>query len=151
MYFQNYQVTKRSQINAYKIPLQGEYFWTEFPCQWPINRWRCFDEDLNSTSSRLPYCLLKGPLKRDFLDIYLTTFSESVISEKKKLLRSSFFSKNLFFSDNIIWIGTVKLSLLKVGYISSATNVLTSSPKIWHVNNRDFLEHNFLASVQWII
>ena len=27
----------------------------------------------------------KGPLKRDFLDNYLTTFSESVISEIQKL------------------------------------------------------------------
>ena len=54
------------------------------------------------------------------------------------------------FWDICIWIGIVKLSLLRTGYLSSASNVLTSSPKIWHVNRRDFLEHNFLASDRWI-
>ena len=39
-----------------------------------------------------------GPLKQDLLDIYLTTFSESVISELQKLLGSSFFSKWLKFN-----------------------------------------------------
>ena len=38
-----------------------------------------------------------GPLKRDFLDIYLTTFSESVISEIKNLWGSSFFLKDSKF------------------------------------------------------
>ena len=106
-------------------------------------------------------------MKRDFLDIYLTTFSESVISEIKKLWRSPFYSKCLklnigfkkgaknwarvfCFSDNCIWTGIVKLSLWRTRYFSSAANVLTSSPKIWHVNKRDFFEHNFLAGVQWI-
>ena len=57
-----------------------------------------------------------------------------------------------FFSfwDNIIWIGIVKFSLLRTGYFSSVANVLTSSPKFWHVNKRHFFEHNFLASDQWI-
>ena len=32
----------------------------------------------------------------------------------------------------------MKLSLLRTGYISSAANVLTSSPKIWHVKKRYF-------------
>ena len=52
------------------------------------------------------------------------------------------------FWDNCIWIGIVKLSLLRTGYFSSAANVLRSSPKIWHVNKRDFFELNFLASHQ---
>ena len=43
--------------------------------------------------------------------------------------------------DNCMWIGIVKLSLLRRGYFSSAANVLTSSPKICHVNKRNFLEH----------
>ena len=30
--------------------------------------------DRNSVRTRLPCCLSKGPLKRDFLDKYLTTF-----------------------------------------------------------------------------
>ena len=34
-----------------------------------------------------------GPLKHDFLDIYLTTFSEYVIFEIQKLRGSSFFPK----------------------------------------------------------
>ena len=100
--------------------------------------------------ARLPCCLLKGPLKRDFLDIYPTTFSESVISEIQNLWGSFLFSKYLkfdihfknavknwgnvlFFWDNCIWIGIVQLSLLKTGYFSSSANVLKSSPKIWHV------------------
>ena len=114
----------------------------------------CCDAGFNSVSARLPCCLWKGPIKRDFLDIYLTTFSESVISEIQKLWRLSFDAKcskfkirfknaaknseNFFcFSDNCIWIGIVRLSLLRTGYFSSAANVLTSSPKIWHVNKRD--------------
>ena len=52
--------------------------------------------------------------------------------------------------DNFISIGTVKLSLLRTGYFSSAANVLTSSPKIWHVNKRDVFQLNWLGSDQWI-
>ena len=104
---------------------------------------------------RLPYCLSKHPLKRDFLDIYLTTFLESVTSKIQNLWGSSFYSKCLKFNldfknaaknwekvfcfwDNCIWIGIVKFSLLRTGHFSSAANVLTSSRKIWHVNKRDF-------------
>ena len=89
----------------------------------------------------------KGSLERDFLDIYLTMFSESVISDRQKLWGSSFFRKGskiqidfknsarsweqLFrFSDNCIWIGIVKLSLLRTGYFPLVVNVLKSSPKI---------------------
>ena len=117
--------------------------------------WRCYDADFNSVWARLPCCLSKGPLKRDYLDIYLTTLSESIISKKRKLWGSSFFSKCLKFKlyfknaaknsekvfcfcDNFIWIGIVKLSLLRKRYFSSTTNVLKSRPKILHVNNWDF-------------
>ena len=130
-------------------------------------RSRCCDADFNSAWVCLPCCLSKDPLKRDFLDIYLTTFSESVTSKIQNLWGSSFDSKCLKFNvdfknaaknwekvfcfwDNCIWIGIVKLSLLRTGYFSSAANVLRSSPKIWHVNKRDFFELNFLASDQWI-
>ena len=34
------------------------------------------------------------------------------------------------FSDNFIWIGIITLSLLRIGYLSSAANGLTSSTKI---------------------
>ena len=43
--------------------------------------------------ARLSCCLSIGPLKRDFLDIYLTTFLESVISEIHDVLGLSFFWK----------------------------------------------------------
>ena len=86
--------------------------------------------------------------------------------ENTKAIRVIFFSKrskfqlefkkaaknqeNVFcFWDNCIWIGIVKLSLLRTGYFSLATNVLTSITKIWHVNKREFSEHNFLASDEW--
>ena len=52
--------------------------------------------------------------------------------------------------DNCIWIGIVKLSLLRRGYFSLVGNVLTSSPTIWHVNKRDFCQLNWLGSDQWI-
>ena len=54
------------------------------------------------------------------------------------------------FSDNWISIGILKLSLLRTGYFSSVANVLTSSPKIWHVNKRDFFQLNWLGSDRWI-
>ena len=53
------------------------------------------------------------------------------------------------FWDNCIRIGIVKLSLWRRGYFSSAGNVLTSRPKIWDVNNRDFFQLNWLEYAQW--
>ena len=59
--------------------------------------------------------------------------------------------ENVFcFWDNCIWIGIVKLSLLRTGYFSLAANGLTSSTKILHVNKRDFCHLNWLGSDQWI-
>ena len=54
------------------------------------------------------------------------------------------------FRDNCIWIGIVKLSLLRTGYFSLTANVLTSSPKILHVNKRHFFTLNWFGSGQWI-
>ena len=73
-----------------------------------------------------------------------------------KILKFNVYFKNsaknwekLFcFSDNCIWIGNIKLFLLTTGHYSSVANMLTSSPKIWDVNKRDFFEHYFLASDQ---
>ena len=129
--------------------------------------WRWCDADFNSVWAPLRHCLLKHPLKRDFLDIYLATFSESVTSKIQNLWGSSFDSKCLkfnvdfknaaknwekvfCFSDNYIWTDIVKLSLLRTGYFSSVANVLTSSPKNMHVNQRDFFQLNWLGSDQWI-
>ena len=58
--------------------------------------------------------------------------------------------KKIFFWDNCIWIGIVKLSLLRTGEFSSAANVLTGSPKIFHVNKRDFFQGNSLGKDQWV-
>ena len=129
--------------------------------------WKCRDKDFNSAFARLPCCLSKGRLKQDFLDIYLTTFSESVNSEIQNLWGSSFVSKywkfNLDFKNedknlkevfcfwgNCIWTGIVKSFLLRTGYFSSADNVLTSSTKDLHVNKRDFFQLNWLDKDQWI-
>ena len=108
---------------------------------------RCCHTDLNGGSARLRCCFSKGPLKRDFLDIYMTIFLEVVISEIQNVRVSSFFSKYLKFNldfenplknwgkvfcfrDNCVWIGIIKLSLLRRGYLSFVRNVLTSCPKI---------------------
>ena len=58
--------------------------------------------------------------------------------------------KVLCFWDNCISIDMVKLSLLRRGYFSSAAKMLTNSPKIWPVNNREFFQLNCLGNSQWI-
>ena len=52
------------------------------------------------------------------------------------------------FSGNWIGIGVVKLSLWRARYFSSAANVLRSSPKILHIEKRDFFQPIFLGSYQ---
>ena len=127
----------------------------------------CRDPDFRSSWARLPYCLSKHHLKRDFLDIYLTTFSKFVTSKKKIIWGSYFFSKSLKFNldfknaanysekvfcfwDNCIWLGIVKLSLWRTRWFSSTAIVFTSSPMILHLNNRSFFQLNFLGSDWWI-
>ena len=144
--------------------LRTGYFWLAANL---LTRNFWYDADFNSAWTLLPCWLSKGPLKQDFSDIYLSTFLDSVISEIQKLWGSTFFSrcvkfnldfrntaknwaKNFCYLDNCIWIGIVKLCHLRTGYFSSAANVLTSSPKIWHVNKRDFFQLNFLGSDRWI-
>ena len=59
--------------------------------------------------------------------------------------------ENVFcFWDNYIWNGIIKLSLLRMWYISSAANVLTSSNKIGIVRNRDSSQLYLLGSTQWV-
>ena len=127
----------------------------------------CCNADFKSACAQLPCCLLKGPLKQDFLDIYLTPFSESVISEIQNLQGSSLFPKYLKFNldfkkaaqnsqkvfrfkDNCFLIGIVKFFLFRTGYSSSAAIVLKRSAKIFHVNKRDFFQLRRLGSDQWI-
>ena len=106
----------------------------------------CCDAEFSSSWARLPSCFYKHPLKRDFLNIYLTTFSKSVILEIQKLWGSSVFwkwskfnidfkngaengEKFFCFCHKCISIGNIKLSLLRMRYLSLAANVFTSSPR----------------------
>ena len=112
--------------------------------------------------------LSRRPLKLDFLDIYQATFSESGISEIRNLWGSHFFLKyqkfNLDLNNgaknsekvfcfwyNCIWIGIIKLPLLRTGYFSLAGNVSTSSPIVLHGNKTDFFEQDWICSDQWIL
>ena len=52
--------------------------------------------------------------------------------------------KNICFLDNSIWIGCIKLPLPRREYLSSAVNVLTKSPNIFHISKRDFFQLNCL-------
>ena len=60
---------------------------------------------------------------------------------------ASIWEKVFCFWDNCIWIGIIKLSLLRSEYFSSVDNVLTWNPKILHVNKRNFFPTQF--SWQW--
>ena len=123
------------------------------------------DANLNSLWTHLPSWFWKSPLKQDFPDIYVMTFSESVISEIQNLWWSSFHPKyykfNLDFKnarkssekvfsfrEYCIWIGIIKMSLLRTGYLSSTANVLKGSPKTCHVNKRNFFQLSCLESSQ---
>ena len=77
-------------------------------------------------------------------------FKTSKISPRFENCRNKF-RKSFFVSrDNWIWIGIVKLSLLRTGFFLSVANVLTSRTKIWRVSKRDVFEQSFLDSEQWI-
>ena len=95
----------------------------------------------------------------------LSRLSESAITEIHRLWGSSFFwkcskfnvdlrnaekiwEKVFCFWDNSIWIGFVKLSLLRREYLSSAVNVLTNSLKIFHSTKTDFSQLNYVHSDQ---
>ena len=56
--------------------------------------------------------------------------------------------KKFFFWGHSIWIGWVKLSVLRREYLSSAVNVLTNSLKILHSTKRDFFQLNYLHNNQ---
>ena len=61
------------------VPMKNKILFIDSQC---VNKQ---SQDFNSAWTRLPFCLSKGPLKLMVLAIYLTTFSESVISEIQKL------------------------------------------------------------------
>ena len=96
--------------------------------------------------------LVEGQLKRNFLDVYLTTFFESVISEVDQLWGSSFFREYLKFDPDFkiaekngecLWfLGklhlNLKLSLLRRIHLSLAVNMLTNILKTLHITKTDF-------------
>ena len=112
-------------------------------------------------------CLSKRPLKRDFLDIYLTTYFGVRNFGNASAMKVSIFwkyskfnldlknppknwEKAFCFWDNCIWICCVKVPLLTREYFSSAVYVLTNSFEIFHGTKRDPIQLNYLHSVQWI-
>ena len=58
--------------------------------------------------------------------------------------------KEFCFWENSIWIGCVKLSLLRREYLSSTINVFTSCFKIFHCTKRDICQFKFYQSDQEI-
>ena len=103
--------------------------------------------DFSSFSIRLLCYLLKGPLKRDFLNIYITTSFEVRKSKNTSAMMVIFFLimfkieskirkckkklENVFcFWDNWIWKCCYKLSRFRRKYLLSPVNGLTKSPKI---------------------
>ena len=108
-----------------------------------------------------------GHLKRDFVDSYLTSFFLFRNFGNTSAMRVICFSKGstinvdlknahknsekLFcFSDEIIWIVCIELSLLRRVYLSSLVNYVTKSLKTLHLPNSDFFQLNFFLSNQWI-
>ena len=128
---------------------------------------RLWASDFNSVWHRLPCPLLKSLLKGDCLDICLTTsfpvcnfiytsamrviffLKLSKIYSRFQKLRKEF-GKPFCVLDYCIWIGCVKLCLLRREKLSSAVNVLTNSPKILDITKKDFSQLNWLDSDQWI-
>ena len=64
---------------------------------------------------------------------------------QKKIVESFF-----CFWDNSIWIGWLKLSVLRREYFQSALSMLGKSLEIFHITNRDFLQVNRLQRDHYI-
>ena len=126
---------------------------------------RCFRPDDNSVWAPLLCCLWKGLLKRHFLDIYLITFFGVPNLRNTSAMRVIFcleiiklnvdfrnseknWEKVFCFWDNSIWIGCVKLFLLRREYLSSAFNVLANSLKNFHSTKRNFFQFIYVHSNQ---
>ena len=106
---------------------------------------RCCRSVLNKFSAHLPRYLSNGPLKGDFLDIYLTTSfgvrkfnNTAAIRVKKKKKRENYFR----FWDNCVGKCCYKLSLLTREYLLSTVNGLTNSRQVFHTTQRDFFKPN---------
>ena len=114
---------------------------------------------LRKQFSFLPYRLSKRPLKRDFLDIYLTTcfwvpkfnntsvmtviFFEKILKIESKFRKCQKNWENIFrFWENCSWKCGYKLSLLRREYFSLADNGLTNTRKVLHITKRELFELN---------
>ena len=112
----------------------------------------------------LTCCFRKGPMKADFLEIWLTTFftvrnlgntSAMKVIFAWKCSKFNLHFKNaeanrenvLSFRDNSIWIGCLILSLLRRKYFSSAVNMLTNIVKTFHVTKREVFSYSIAFTV----
>ena len=127
---------------------------------------KVFRPDFNNAYSLSPCRSPNCPLKRHFLDFYLITFFGVRNFGSTSAMRVFFFWKTFqilyrfqkcdntnsdkvsCFWDNSIWIGFVKLSLLRREYLSRAVNALTNTFKTLHIIKRDFFQPNCLHSDQ---
>ena len=122
---------------------QERHFAAELPSQWPIIMVKVLPFRFQNS---FPCYLSKGPLKWDFLHIYLTTVFRVRKIKNPSAMRVIFFfkifkieskfgkwekksRKSFFFWDNCIWRCCNKLPLLRRVYFSSAVSYLTNSPK----------------------
>ena len=129
------------------------------------NKWG--HSDFSTFWSDLPCCLSKGPLKQDFLDIYLTRFFGMRSFGNTLAMRVIFFwkfwkyyryfknaeknwEKVFTFRGNCIWIGYFTSFLLRREYYWLAVNVLKNSSEILLITKRDFSELNCFHSDQQI-
>ena len=78
-------------------------------------------------------------------------FSFKIFQISYKFQKGSKKLRKSFFVSELIPSGLVSLNC---PYVEQDTfhqqPMLTSSRKFWHVNKRDFFEHNFFPSNQWI-
>ena len=77
--------------------------------------------------------------------LFLKNVQNLIYISKKKEKNSD---KIHSFWDNCIWIGCLKLSLLRREYLSSPVNVLRNNLNILYITKRDFLQLNYLHSAQ---
>ena len=66
----------------------------------------------------------------------------------EKKIQKKFSDPIISFRDNCIWIGYVKLYLLRREYMSLAVNMLTRGLKTSYITKRDFFQLNSLHSDQ---
>ena len=137
------------------------------PSQWSTNMLKVlpckFQQSFGAFTMLLPK---KDPSKQDFFDIDLTRFFGVRKFGNTSAMRVIFFfwkcskfkldfknaekksEKVFYFWGTFIWIGWVKLSLLRREYLLSAHSLLGNSLEILHISKKDFLRVNCLHSDQ---